>query len=318
MFLAGPTASAEWGSTGGLRFIPVARVSLLDPVRLTQAEMLRNEAANKALPASPMLAIPASPFSLMSLGADALAAASALDCMTAAIYYEAANEPISGQRAVAQVIINRVRHPAFPNSVCGVVFEGSSRATGCQFTFTCDGSLARTPSPALWLRARAVASAALGGFVETSVGHATHYHAVYVMPYWAPSLTKLTTIGSHIFYQWKGQWSRPSTFIEHYSAREVMPVSARSSLAAFVLTPASLEDEALLASVPTDTPAKGETLRSEQGLALSAAPLAQMRSVSAPPASNLSVKTSELIESKARLKDSPPLRVSADQAKIVD
>ena len=73
--------------------------------------------------------------------------ARALDCLTSAIYYEAGQESTDGQRAVAQVVLNRVRHPAFPASVCGVVYEGSTRATGCQFTFTCDGSLARAPMP---------------------------------------------------------------------------------------------------------------------------------------------------------------------------
>ncbi|WP_398286925.1 cell wall hydrolase [Sphingomonas daechungensis] len=63
--------------------------------------------------------------------------------MTSAVYYEAGQESLDGQRAVAQVVLNRVRHPAFPANVCGVVYEGSTRATGCQFTFTCDGSLMR-------------------------------------------------------------------------------------------------------------------------------------------------------------------------------
>ncbi len=75
----------------------------------------------------------------------------ALECLANAIYYEAATEPLDGQRAVAQVVLNRLRHPAFPNSVCGVVYQGSERATGCQFTFTCDGSLVRPPIAPYWL-----------------------------------------------------------------------------------------------------------------------------------------------------------------------
>src|SRR3569833_1926122 len=81
----------------------------------------------------------------------------ATECLTAAVYYEAAIEPVDGQRAVAQVVLNRVRHPAFPKSVCGVVFQGSERSTGCQFFFSCDGSLYRKPVPAFWDRARQVA-----------------------------------------------------------------------------------------------------------------------------------------------------------------
>jgi hypothetical protein len=90
-------------------------------------------------------------------------AARSLDCLTAAAYYEAASEGDDGERAVVQVVLNRLRHPAFPKSVCGVVFQGSERATGCQFTFTCDGSLQRTPSVAGWRRAQEIAKAALAG-----------------------------------------------------------------------------------------------------------------------------------------------------------
>src|SRR3954468_6506981 len=86
---------------------------------------------------------PARPFDVGAASADDFR--SALDCLTAAVYYEARSESEDGQRAVAQVVLNRVRHPAFPKSVCGVVYQGSNRATGCQFSFTCDGSLARGP-----------------------------------------------------------------------------------------------------------------------------------------------------------------------------
>jgi len=127
--------------------------------------------------------------------------ARALECLTAAVYYEAASESEDGQRAVAQVVLNRVRHPAYPHSVCGVVYQGSALRTGCQFSFTCDGSLARTPSPAGWTRARKVALAALGGSVYAPVGLSTHYHADYVVPYWQSSLTKTATVGAHIFYR---------------------------------------------------------------------------------------------------------------------
>lgn len=99
----------------------------------------------------------------------------ALECLTSAVYYEAGQEPTDGQRAVAQVILNRARHPAFPASVCGVIYEGSTRQTGCQFTFTCDGSMARGPMAASWDRARKVAAAALAGSVYPEVGNATHY-----------------------------------------------------------------------------------------------------------------------------------------------
>lgn len=136
----------------------------------------------------------------------------ALQCLTAAIYYEAASEPDAGQRAVAQVVLNRVAHPAYPKTVCGVVYQGSERPTGCQFSFTCDGALARAPSRMFWLRAENVARQALGGFVYAPVGLATHYHTVAVHPYWADTLGYLGTIGAHRFYRFGGAAGAPATF----------------------------------------------------------------------------------------------------------
>jgi spore germination cell wall hydrolase CwlJ-like protein len=167
----------------------------------------------------------AEPFTLGKAPADTRTRA--LECLTSAIYYEAAQEPTDGQRAVAQVVLNRVRHPAFPNSVCGVVYEGSTRATGCQFTFTCDGSMAYRPVPALWNRARQVAEAALKGFVFAPVGYATHYHANYVVPYWASSLVKADVRGAHIFYRWQGGWGRPAAFTDRWTALEGDPKTLR-------------------------------------------------------------------------------------------
>ncbi len=141
----------------------------------------------------------------------------ALKCLTDAIYYEAANEPDAGQRAVAQVIINRMRHPTYPNSICGVIYQGSERQTGCQFSYSCDGSMSRIPARAAWLRGQRVALQALAGYVFTPVGMATHYHATYVYPYWAPSLNFIGTIGAHRFYSWKGSAGRPSAFFSRHS-----------------------------------------------------------------------------------------------------
>lgn len=147
----------------------------------------------------------------------------ALKCLTDAIYYEAANEPDAGQAAVAQVILNRARHPSYPNTVCGVIYQGSERATGCQFSYSCDGSMARMPARPAWMRAQRTAMQALSGYVYTPVGMATHYHATYVYPYWAPSLNYITTIGAHRFYSWKGAAGRPSAFFRSYAGREPFP-----------------------------------------------------------------------------------------------
>ena len=124
-----------------------------------------------------------------------------LECLTQAVYYEARNQSAEGQRAVAQVVLNRVRHPSYPNSVCGVVFQGSERATGCQFSFTCDGSLYRDIEPEAWDRAGAIARAALSGSVYRPVGLALNYHTTAIRPYWAPSLVQQAVVGAHVFYR---------------------------------------------------------------------------------------------------------------------
>lgn len=130
--------------------------------------------------------------------------ARAAECLAAAAWYEVGNDPV-GQRAVIQTVVNRVNHPSFPKSFCGVVFQGSELPTGCQFTFTCDGSLDRRhPSAAAWRRALELSEAALNGFVEKRVGTATHYHASYVVPWWSRKLERLSSVGPHIFYRWAG------------------------------------------------------------------------------------------------------------------
>lgn len=144
----------------------------------------------------------------------------AVDCLTAAVYYEAAVEGAEGQRAVAQVVLNRVRHPAYPSTVCGVVFEGSERATGCQFTFTCDGAMRRAPIPALWQQARTIAEEALAGKVYKPVGHSTHYHTNWVVPYWSASLEKVANVGTHIFYRWGNGWGTPPIFRSRHAGSE--------------------------------------------------------------------------------------------------
>ena len=129
----------------------------------------------------------------------------AAECLAMAITYEAGLEPVAGQEAVAQVILNRVRSGAYPDTVCGVVWQGAERRSGCQFTFTCDGSLRRPRSTAAMAAARAVAVRVLAGETPDHVRGATHYHASYVAPYWAPSLTRVRQIATHIFYRSPGK-----------------------------------------------------------------------------------------------------------------
>jgi spore germination cell wall hydrolase CwlJ-like protein len=151
----------------------------------------------------------AEPFRLESAAIDA---SRELDCLTTAVYFEARGEGTAGKKAVAQVVLNRVRHPAFPNSVCAVVFQGASRATGCQFSFTCNGQLRQRRDPVLWERSRKVAAAALAGAVDATVGNATHFHATRVNPRWSSTLVRVASVGNHVFYRFGGRPGRPEAF----------------------------------------------------------------------------------------------------------
>jgi spore germination cell wall hydrolase CwlJ-like protein len=190
-----------------------------------QLQAVGNEARviNAALPFSAAPVAAARPF---RLGGDSTDQERALLCLTQAVYYEAGFEPVEGRRAVAQVVLNRLRHPAFPKSICGVVYQGANSGV-CQFTFVCDGALYRPPEPGAWRQARAIARAALEGYVERSVGEATHYHADYVAPRWAPLLAKVAQIGAHIFYRWPGAWGQPQAFTGRYVGEPSDPMALR-------------------------------------------------------------------------------------------
>ena len=178
---------------------------------------------NASLPFSRAAIEAARPF---AIGGGDLDHRRALLCLTQAVYYEAGFEPGNGRRAVAQVVLNRMRHPAFPKSVCGVVYQGSGSPV-CQFSFVCDGSLYRAPALGAWREAQDIARKALAGYVEQSVGAATHYHADYVAPRWAPMLAKITKIGAHIFYRWPGAWGRQAAFTGRYIGEPNDPSSLR-------------------------------------------------------------------------------------------
>lgn len=132
-------------------------------------------------------------------------------CLAMAVYYEAGFERRDGKEAVAQVVLNRLAHPRYPKTVCGVVWEGSERRTGCQFTFTCDGSTVRKPAVRPWEEALDVARRALAGFSRDELRGALNYHADYVRPYWSGSLTRIAQIGRHIFYRPRGAVSARPT-----------------------------------------------------------------------------------------------------------
>ena len=159
----------------------------------------------------------------------------AADCLALAALAESGGDD-AGQRAVIQVALNRVRHPAFARTVCGVVFEGSQRRTGCQFTFTCDGSLDRRYSDASRATALQRAQEALGGRVFAPVGIATHYHTDWVFPWWSPKLIKIAQVQTHLFLRWPGYWGSAAALNIAYRGGEP-DVFGVAAVAATVASP---------------------------------------------------------------------------------
>jgi spore germination cell wall hydrolase CwlJ-like protein len=247
-FLPGSTRITQLAAT---RAAPAPNVPAppIEPVKFVDVAPEDAVKINAAVPFSTDPNPAARPFKL-AVGADDQARS--VDCLAAAAYYEAATEGDDGMRAVAQVVINRLRHPAFPKTICGVVFQGSERATGCQFTFTCDGSLARTPSIAGWKRAREIASAALKGKVFKPVGYSTHYHTNWVVPYWSGTLDKVAQIGTHLFFRWQGWWGTPGAFRGGHEGAE----PAIAKLASLSPAHAGAADTQLAADQTAFTPEK--------------------------------------------------------------
>ena len=184
--------------------------------------------------------------SLVSFDFEQLARAETIEaeahCLAQAVYYESANEPLEGQLAVAEVVANRIRDHRYPGTACDVVFQGATRTTGCQFTFTCDGALAIRPRGENWQRAQRIAAHVMMGLNETRTGGATHYHATYVDPIWSAGLIKTGQVGLHIFYRFPrgAEWasvrqiSRPKwrqlSCSKHRSKTSKPPVRLRSKV----------------------------------------------------------------------------------------
>jgi len=270
--LRGPAAEA----------LPVVAPQVFESLSPEQAVAL-----NAAVPISGLPNPAAAPFTLSNV--TEFDRARAVTCLAEAVYYEAANQGADGEAAVAQVVLNRMRNPVFPKTVCGVVFQGSNQATGCQFTFTCDGSLARRPSADGWLRAKAVAERALGGFVQKDVGEATHYHTTSVVPYWQLTVLKVAQIGAHVFYRWNGELGRPGAFTGSYAGSEpVTPMPAGltaqdiAAMAAPTAAVASIASAATPANGPPETEAKPAVRIVEMASAPSIAPAIAPDVVPAP------------------------------------
>jgi hypothetical protein len=218
-----------------------------------------------------------------------------LECLTQAIYYEARNQSADGQRAVAQVVLNRARHPSYPNTVCGVVFQGSERVTGCQFSFTCDGSMYREIEPYAWEQAQTIAASALSGSVYRPVGLALNYHTTAIRPYWAPSLERQAVIGAHIFYRRPG--SSAGSFVQQpgeetgetsYAASSVVRQAAPRRERAARLRYAQLEIPVM--EIPVlERPLRVRTLGAQQASARSR-PTATRRSAPARSGARVAIE----------------------------
>ena len=206
---------------------------------------------------SPVPVVPARPFQMRG----ALDESRDLECLTQAVYYEARGETAAGQAAVAQVVLNRTRHPAYPKTVCAVVFQ-RARAS-CQFSFACDGSVHRRVDQAAWRRAEQVAARALNGKVMAEVGNATHFHVAAINPGWGARLQRVRQVGSHVFYRFGGRAGAASAFNDTVEpsqletaplptvepALEAQPVYASLSLAPLANSVASTVANSVVSTV---------------------------------------------------------------------
>jgi spore germination cell wall hydrolase CwlJ-like protein len=222
--------------------VPVGQPPKAEPLIFAPVPADAARRMNDAIPFADKLGPAARPFALTG---DTESRERAVDCLASAMWYEA-GESDSGQRAVGQVVLNRVRHPAFPGTVCGVVFQGSERSAGCQFTFTCDGAMRRVPPQAAFDRARDRARDMLEGFVWKDVGLATHYHTNWVHPLWSAELDKIAQVDTHLFFRWQGGWGGPRAQRRHYQGGE--PLAAQlAKLSPFHGPAPATADNAVLA-----------------------------------------------------------------------
>lgn len=177
-------------------------------------------------------------------------------CLSQAIYYEAGTESLGGKMAVAEVIANRVRDHRYPDSVCDVVFQGATRTTGCQFTFTCDGAMTREPRGRNWDTAQKVAAHVLMNLNEERTGGATHYHATYVDPIWSAGLIKTDKIGLHIFYRFPrgAEWAQVR---QNYNRKRerVITAAAEADVNAAATSVIKTTDDAKVEKVAMNAPA---------------------------------------------------------------
>ncbi|MES1158490.1 MAG: cell wall hydrolase [Terricaulis silvestris] len=268
--------SAEWAARSPnfyaeqqriLNGDPTARVELAtlrlgDGYRSRgQASLYSNGADTHALLVQAALRGPLAPTPDSSLQAQQINPRD-LHCLSEAVYYEARGETYPGQVAVAEVVMNRVRSGLYPASICGVVYQGSDRDIGCQFTFTCDGSLDRRPRGGAWERAQHVAVQVMMGYARPITHSATHYHTVAVNPLWSSGLVETAQIGSHVFYRFPNSAERPEYMAalmhrraEMAARRVLIPPADEAATQAEVAAEAGDADPAAAAATTTPAPA---------------------------------------------------------------
>jgi len=201
----------------------------LDPAALRLARAhddLADDSAREATAASPGRMDERQPAGRRGSAQDA---SRQLECLTDAVYFEARGETPRGQAAVAQVVMNRVKNPAFPKTVCGVVFQGAA-THGCQFSFACDGSMRHRLEADAWDRARRVAERALSGRVLADIGKATHFHTIDVQPDWGPQMLRVAQVGLHVFYKLNPHAPAAAPAVEDRAVFVSLPMSPGSNL----------------------------------------------------------------------------------------
>lgn len=207
-------AAVELPATGDVEIGPRMSVASIDPATAAALQAIAGIAPSSGIPlpasASEQLAYARSNAPVtggFSSGTPVAASDKELWCLATAIYFEARGESYRGQVAVAQVVLNRVKDHRYPDTICGVVFQNQSRRNSCQFSFACDGIPEVINDAKSWAQAQDIANRFTAGELYlTEVADATHYHATYVSPPWAPRMTKVTQIGLHVFYKFKSGW----------------------------------------------------------------------------------------------------------------
>lgn len=186
--------------------------------------------------------------------------ASELNCLTQAVYFEARGETAKGQAAVAEVILNRVKHPAFPKTVCGVVYQGAAAGRGCQFSFACDGAAERVREDRAWTRAQRVATQVLAGAMLADVGGATHFHTTGVAPSWGDHMRLVTRVGMHVFYRFGAPRHRPTQAepvaadVQFVSAPVATEIAVSAAPLAIVTAPPAEPAATVVEATPTAAP----------------------------------------------------------------